>query len=370
MGSINAMIQWMKDREGKYPYTQVRPWSEGYYDCSAAVISALRAGSFLPAGPNEGWTGSLFSTTLPGISKQISRSECRKGDIFLSNPNVNAGHTGIFLDNNTIIHCNAGDWTISTTVADGRMGNAPFYYYRLNNIDEDNVGKATIDTNNVNSAAFHIAGWFVPKNSVAGQSIWLYFMDSTTDKELARVQGTRTFRDDVAQAYPNPNGNHVGFSFSAVTPRVLMGKKYYIMLRYSSAKDEIYMREKVYTAPAIVNQATLDEATVSGSTLTLRGWHVSSLRQNSYKHLMFLLENGKEVARFDATADSFQKSDDVASTFSSTIGQRSTSRFNTKYTIPASLKGKTITVLSRYAEGTLGTHSNSINYTFSKQIKL
>lgn len=49
MGDINKMIQWMKDREGKVVYEQVRPWGTGTpprYDCSVAVISALRAGGF------------------------------------------------------------------------------------------------------------------------------------------------------------------------------------------------------------------------------------------------------------------------------------------------------------------------------------
>lgn len=137
MGDIYKMIQWMKDREGKVVYNNDRPWGGGnppHYDCSAAVIESLRAGGFLAPGPNVGWTGTLHNEILVTIAQQITRAECRTGDIFISNWEAYEGHTGIFLENNQIIHCNAHDMTISTSVADGRMGDAPFAYYRLNDI--------------------------------------------------------------------------------------------------------------------------------------------------------------------------------------------------------------------------------------------
>lgn len=50
MASIDAMIKWMTDNEGKVAYAMVRPWGNGnppQYDCSAAVITALRSGGFM-----------------------------------------------------------------------------------------------------------------------------------------------------------------------------------------------------------------------------------------------------------------------------------------------------------------------------------
>ncbi|MBP1047040.1 C40 family peptidase [Enterococcus sp. BWM-S5] len=135
MANVDTMIKWMTDRENKVVYSNARPWGGGnpaQYDCSAAVISALRAGGFVSSGSNEGWTGSLHDNILPGIATKISRAECKKGDIFLAKYWAFDGHTGIFLDNNRIIHCNAGDMTIRTTAADGRMGPTPIEYYRLN----------------------------------------------------------------------------------------------------------------------------------------------------------------------------------------------------------------------------------------------
>lgn len=140
MGSIDAFVNWFKLNEGKVTYAMVRPWGNGnppQYDCSAAVITALRAGGFIDnSGGNYGNTSTLQVTTMPRIARQISRGECRRGDIFLANPTAPNGgdaHTGIFLDNSTIIHCNYGAGTISTTPANGHMGRQPHYYWRLNN---------------------------------------------------------------------------------------------------------------------------------------------------------------------------------------------------------------------------------------------
>ncbi|WP_241656094.1 peptidoglycan amidohydrolase family protein, partial [Enterococcus casseliflavus] len=132
MGDINKMIQWFKNREGKVSYNQNARLGPNSFDCSSAVYFALVDGGFIPAG-SMGWTGSLQDTTLPPIANKISRAECRRGDIFLSKYWANDGHTGVFLDNGTIIHCNAYDNNIRSTVADGRMGPSPTEYYRLNN---------------------------------------------------------------------------------------------------------------------------------------------------------------------------------------------------------------------------------------------
>lgn len=133
MGDLNKMVQWFKDREGKVTYSQSSRLGPNSYDCSSAVYFALIAGGFIPSG-SMGWTGSLQSTTLPAIAEKISRSQCKRGDIFLSKAQANDGHTGVFLDNGTIIHCSYGRNGIYTTPAEGGyMGPAPTEYYRLNN---------------------------------------------------------------------------------------------------------------------------------------------------------------------------------------------------------------------------------------------
>lgn len=156
MGDINKMIQWMKDHEGKVIYEQVRPWGTGNpprYDCSAAVISALRAGGFLDnSGGNYGNTETLYG--LEGsLLQPISQEQVGRGDIFVSGPKGsstgNNGHTGIFLDNQTIIHATKylpyGVNGIVTTAAAGWLGGPPVYYYRLKGGNASGGGAAKGD---------------------------------------------------------------------------------------------------------------------------------------------------------------------------------------------------------------------------------
>lgn len=140
MGDINKMIQWMKSREGKVSYSQSSRLGPASYDCSSAVYFALIEGGFMPKG-TMGNTESLF--LLEGkLLQPILKSNVRKGDIFVAGvkggSSGNNGHTGIFLDNQTIIHCTFvpayGKNGICTTPAQGWMGDysgMPVYYYRL-----------------------------------------------------------------------------------------------------------------------------------------------------------------------------------------------------------------------------------------------
>lgn len=136
--SKEAMIQWMTARERKVSYSMDHRTGPSSYDCSSSVFYALRAGgftSFSYPGNTEtlyGLVGTLF--------KQISRAEVRRGDIFVSGvigqSTGSGGHTGIFLDANTIIHCtySKGNLNMAVTPAKNWMGDysgLPVHYYRL-----------------------------------------------------------------------------------------------------------------------------------------------------------------------------------------------------------------------------------------------
>lgn len=130
-GTLDKMIDWFKTREGKVYYSQTNRLGPEAYDCSSAVYYALIEGGFIAEG-SMGWTGSLYDITLPSIGHKITREECKYGDIFVTNPYANAGHTGVFTSNTTIIHCNAYDNNIRETQFDGRNGDPPKYYFRIN----------------------------------------------------------------------------------------------------------------------------------------------------------------------------------------------------------------------------------------------
>lgn len=137
-GMIDKMIKWFTDREGKVSYSMQRRSGPSSYDCSSAVYSALFYAGFKP---NITWLGSTVSLWGDiGTNKlmyEIRRSEARRGDIFLSGGRGAAssganGHTGVFLSNSQIIHCNGTDNGITRTRVEGRAG-SPIYCFRLVN---------------------------------------------------------------------------------------------------------------------------------------------------------------------------------------------------------------------------------------------
>lgn len=141
MSEIAKTLAWMQSRKGKVTYSMSQRTGPSSYDCSSAVFYALAAGGFAKF-DYPGNTDTLYG--LEGkLLKPISRGEARKGDIFVSGKKGgsggSAGHTGIFLANNEIIHCSYSKNGIAVTPANGWMGDysgLPVHCYRLNGAAE------------------------------------------------------------------------------------------------------------------------------------------------------------------------------------------------------------------------------------------
>ncbi|WP_423373001.1 peptidoglycan amidohydrolase family protein [Melissococcus plutonius] len=116
MADINKMIQWMEDRKGKVTYSMEHRYGPNSYDCSSAVYYSLIAGGFLPQqniiGNTEGLFGDLERHGWQQLKASNGYFDTHRGDIFIwGNRGASAcssGHTGIFVDNDNIIHCNYG----------------------------------------------------------------------------------------------------------------------------------------------------------------------------------------------------------------------------------------------------------------------
>lgn len=146
--SIEQMIKWMTDREGKVTYSMTSRMGPNSYDCSSAVFFALVAGGFLPSG-SMGNTETLFAMSGTKL-KKISRSEVKRGDIFVAGTpgqsNGSGGHTGIFLSNTSFIHCSYYWNGIHTDSHDSYMSTRlTHHFYRI-------VASGNDDVNTDNSA--------------------------------------------------------------------------------------------------------------------------------------------------------------------------------------------------------------------------
>ena len=132
--NIEQMIKWMTDREGKVTYSMTSRLGPKSYDCSSAVFLAMIAGGFLPSG-SMGNTETLFAMSGTKL-KKISRSEVKRGDIFVagtpSQSNGSGGHTGIFLSNKSFIHCSYYWNGIHTDSHDSYMSTRlTHHFYRI-----------------------------------------------------------------------------------------------------------------------------------------------------------------------------------------------------------------------------------------------
>lgn len=130
---IEAMISWFNTRLGKVRYSMAARTGPNSYDCSSAVFSALIYAGFVAKGTWLGTTETLFGYE-GGLLQRIDRSQVRRGDIFVAGtPGASmysAGHTGVAINANQIIHCTYPKNGIAITPIAGWTG-SPVRWYRL-----------------------------------------------------------------------------------------------------------------------------------------------------------------------------------------------------------------------------------------------
>lgn len=114
---MDKAIEWFAQRQGRVSYSMNYRNGPSSYDCSSSVYHALIYAGILPQGFRIGNTETEF-VDLPKFGFQRIEADIngyiptQRGDIFIwgkqGYTNGADGHTGIFIDNNNIIHCAYG----------------------------------------------------------------------------------------------------------------------------------------------------------------------------------------------------------------------------------------------------------------------
>lgn len=136
MDTAIANMRVLKNNGITYSMNGSRTGDDGTADCSGAVYASLnKSGASL----NIGNTDSMF-IDLPSIGFSKINAPYSYGDVFIfgiqGQSSGAAGHTGIFLDANTIIHCNYGANGVSIdnfNAVLANAGNPPYTVYRVPN---------------------------------------------------------------------------------------------------------------------------------------------------------------------------------------------------------------------------------------------
>lgn len=114
---MDKVIDWFVQRQGRVSYSMNYRNGPNSYDCSSSIYHALIYAGILPQGFRIGNTETEF-VDLPKFGFQRIEADAngyiptQRGDIFIwgkqGYTNGANGHTGIFIDQNNIIHCAYG----------------------------------------------------------------------------------------------------------------------------------------------------------------------------------------------------------------------------------------------------------------------
>lgn len=152
---MEQALNWFGARQGRVRYSmdyrmgQIQPgYSLPSFDCSSALYLSLIEAGIFPTGMRIGNTDSLFADLEAHGFVQVpidgnGNAQCQRGDVFVwgrrGASSGAAGHTGMFVNANDIIHCNAGYNGITVNNHDtiwGYNGGPAYTFYRY-------VGKVT-----------------------------------------------------------------------------------------------------------------------------------------------------------------------------------------------------------------------------------
>lgn len=138
--NTEAALSWFYQSQGKVTYSMTYRNGPNSYDCSSAVYYALMSGGF----PNMriGNTDSLFGDLEANGWTQVpidgnGNAATQRGDVFIwgrrGASTGAAGHTGMFVDGDNIIHCSYGYNGIHVDNHDwlwNYNGQPPYTFYR------------------------------------------------------------------------------------------------------------------------------------------------------------------------------------------------------------------------------------------------
>ncbi|MDO4902893.1 MAG: glucosaminidase domain-containing protein [Limosilactobacillus sp.] len=243
-----------------------------------------------------------------------------------------------------------------------------------------NHNNAWIDSYNMSNGHLTINGWQAADKSVAEPYHWIILIDTTTNKEVARVQASTVKRSDVAKAYPDTlNAENSGFSadfyiakYSGLTNALLQGHSLKVVTRLSDdSKVGEGNRTDIWTNTVMNltsgNHAWLDSLSKDDKHVYAYGWHAADGSVVRPYHYVFLYDAtaGRELERQQVT--NFNH-DGVQKAYPNVYGNNNagfSASFDLTDAINAAIKaGHNIQVISRYTNDPNG-NGNMVDVWFN-----
>ncbi|MDN2970454.1 peptidoglycan amidohydrolase family protein [Streptococcus suis] len=147
--NLETSIRWMSDRVGKVSYSMDYRNGPNSYDCSSAVYYALMAGGAISAGwaVNTEYMHDWLIRNGYVLVAENKPFDAQRHDVFIwgkrGYSSGEGGHTGIFVDNVNIIHCNFKRNGI--TIDDYNKVSRGMYYYLYRPANQPSISNKSLD---------------------------------------------------------------------------------------------------------------------------------------------------------------------------------------------------------------------------------
>ncbi|HEL1785799.1 TPA: glucosaminidase domain-containing protein [Streptococcus suis] len=147
--NLETSIRWMSDRVGKVSYSMDYRNGPNSYDCSSAVYYALMAGGAISAGwaVNTEYMHDWLIRNGYVLVAENKPFNAQRHDVFIwgkrGYSSGEGGHTGIFVDNVNIIHCNFKRNGI--TIDDYNKVSRGMYYYLYRPANQPSISNKSLE---------------------------------------------------------------------------------------------------------------------------------------------------------------------------------------------------------------------------------
>ncbi|KRN58137.1 NlpC/P60 family protein [Limosilactobacillus secaliphilus] len=165
----------------------------------------------------------------------------------------------------------------------------------------DNGNHAYLDNVDVSNGSLHLSGWNASNQDQGKNYHYVIVYDQTQHRELARQAVQNTERDDVQNAYQGVyNAKYSGFSADFnIDSSAYLNDTLQIVSRYSASESGNSNYVDYWFNPINLNKRGyyIDSLKQTEAGLKVSGWMIDSQSYSKHNAYVFLMRDGKEVAR-------------------------------------------------------------------------
>lgn len=210
-----------------------------------------------------------------------------------------------------------------------------------------------------------VSGWHAASNISGTETSFLSLVDAETGQRYYNTSFQRLHRPDVEKAYPQfSEGLRSGFSLKIEVIDAMRGRPIKVVSRYSNEQDnEIYSNavySQILNIPATEVQGWLDEFTINGSDIYIRGWHsATNIRNDQLSEI--LVVNANTMEQYTRVPFSREAWPNVPK-FYPQFKEGLYSGFNMTISLTEQMRGNPLKIISRYLDANGNTVSSERMY--------